>query len=305
MSDLAALLANPAHPPEWWNRGVRNVMGGVGNAVANAVKFPGQYARGETGYSPGQMASEQPKATNWAPEMAMGMVGAPGGRGGMGSGARLPMDEASRMRRMAEQGWSTDAYHGTNQTITEFSNAARGTSTKAGSAKQAHWLSENPQTASGYADLAADRAVTDLVAASQRAERNGQWDLAHDLMVKAENLEKEAARGQNVIPAKLRGNFKEFDAEGKMVNDLGESQLNRWTKEARAEGFDGVKVLNLSDEGGYGVYRPTTHYGVFEPKNIRSKFAAFDPANKDSGNLLGSLAALLGGGTLANQFKPE
>jgi hypothetical protein len=94
MSDLAALLQqNPAHPPEWWNRGVRNVMGGIGGAIANAVQFPSQYARGETGYTPGQMASEQPQATNWGAEMAMGMVGAPGGRGGLGSGARLPAEK--------------------------------------------------------------------------------------------------------------------------------------------------------------------------------------------------------------------
>jgi hypothetical protein len=55
---------------------------------------------------------------------------------------------------------------------------------------------------------------------------------------------------------------------------------------AKAEGYDGLKVTNLSDEAGYGNYRPATHYGIFDPKNIRSRFAKFDPAKADSSDLL-------------------
>ena len=168
----------------------------------------------------------------------------------------------------------------------------RGENTKAGSAKDAHWFSSDPKTATGYADMAADMPVTKLVEASQRAERLGQWDKAHDLMAQAEKLETNAARGQNIIPTKLRGRFKEFDAEGQMMADLSEGQLSAWTKQAKAEGFDGLAVKSLSDEAGYGVYNPATHYGVFDPKNIRSRFAAFDPANNDSSNLLAGMAGL-------------
>ena len=67
---------------------------------------------------------------------------------------------------------------------------------------------------------------------------------------------------------------------------------------ARSEGFDGVKLTNFSDEAGYGNYNPTTHYAIFDPKNIRSRFAAFDPARKDSTDILASYLGVPGIGML-------
>lgn len=69
------LEQNPALPPESWNRGVRNVTTGALSGLSDLATFPGRYARGETGYTPGQMASEQPQATQWAPEMATNLMG--------------------------------------------------------------------------------------------------------------------------------------------------------------------------------------------------------------------------------------
>lgn len=46
------------------------------------------------------------------------------------------------------------------------------------------------------------------------------------------------------------------------------------------------------DEAGYGVDRQATHYAVFDPSNIRSVNAAFDPAKRDSANLLASAAGI-------------
>jgi len=60
------------------------------------------------------------------------------------------------------------------------------------------------------------------------------------------------------------------------------------------DGFDGVKFEDL--EAGGNTLIP------FENKNIRSRFAAFDPFNKDSANILAS--ALLGT-TLASQMKDK
>jgi hypothetical protein len=42
--------------------------------------------------------------------------------------------------------------------------------------------------------------------------------------------------------------------------------------------------------------------GVIDPKNIRSRFAAFDPMNKDSANIL---ASILGGTALASQYNKD
>ena len=60
-----------------------------------------------------------------------------------------------------------------------------------------------------------------------------------------------------------------------------------------------MEFKNFSDEAGYGVYNPVTHYAVFDPKNIRSKFAKFDSSKKDSANLLaGGTAAIPAAGLL-------
>jgi len=70
--------------------------------------------------------------------------------------------------------------------------------------------------------------------------------------------------------------------------DPDDVHLSEILEEAADEGFDGVKLTNFSDEAGYGVYRPATHYAVFDAKNIRSRHAKFDPAKKDSANILAS-----------------
>jgi hypothetical protein len=89
---LAALVGelerNPAHPPERFNRGVRNVAGGMAKAIGEGIAFPRKYM--ET-YQPGSMAADNPAATEWAAGTAMNMVGAPmmtGGVPGMGAGIR-------------------------------------------------------------------------------------------------------------------------------------------------------------------------------------------------------------------------
>jgi hypothetical protein len=209
--------------------------------------------------------------------------------------ASLPMDEASRMAR-ADDLFPIDAYHGTNKDFREF--GARGSATKAKSAKGAHWFTEDPRTAAGYADNAADADVQKLIDASYAAERKGEWDKAHSLMAQAEQLEQSTpSRGQNVIPSRLAGRLKEVDMDG-VQYDPDDVNLTDILNTARSEGFDGVKLTNFSDEAGYGNYNPTTHYAIFDPKNIRSRFAAFDPARKDSTDILASYLGVPGIGML-------
>ena len=94
--DLAALLAaremgqldrleQIPGQSETINRPVRKVVGGLAQGAADAFTFPGRYARGETGYQPGQTASEQPEAAQFAPSTALGMM-MPGRGVGLGSG---------------------------------------------------------------------------------------------------------------------------------------------------------------------------------------------------------------------------
>ena len=223
----------------------------------------------------------------------------------------LPMDEASRMARAREMGdIGEDLYHGTDRDFPAFGIANRGDATKAKSARAATWLVDDPSTASGYADYAAkDAQVQKLIDASYAAERRNDWDKANDLMRQAEELEQELftnpQNGQLVMPLRAKGNFMEFDAEGATWGDLDDNTINDLIKDAKRGGYDGLKVLNLVDEAQYGVDNPATHYAVFDPKNIRSRFAKFDPTKKDSADLLASKllpipAGLLGLGLYDN-----
>jgi len=131
------LQQNPAHPPEWWNRGVRNVAGGLLGGLADLVTFPGRFARGETGYTPGQMASEQPQATKWAGEMGLNMLGAPaavGGVPGVGSGV----------------GRGIKAYHGSPHDFDRFDLSKIGTGEGAQAYGYGLYFAENPKVAENY-----------------------------------------------------------------------------------------------------------------------------------------------------------
>jgi hypothetical protein len=221
----------------------------------------------------------------FVPPMA-GMV-----RGVKGAAALtdLPMDEASRMAR-ADEMFPIDAYHGTNKDIKSFDPSARGGVTRAKSAQGAHWFTDDAKTtASGYADLAGKNEVQKLIDASMAAERRGDWDTAHNLIAEAEKLDQVIGRGENVMPVRLRGKLKEVDMDGAQY-DPDDINLSKILKDAKAEGFNGVQFNNFSDEAGYGVYNPSTHYAIFDPKNIRSRFAKFDPAMKDSADLLAGIA---------------
>jgi hypothetical protein len=203
----------------------------------------------------------------------------------------MDMSTDARMQRAAEQGYTPDLYHGTAADVSEFNPLQfGGSATKARSAKLGTWLVDNPEVAGGYARFAAeDVPVQRLLDQSMRAERLGNFDEAARLNELAENLdlsgELRGGGGQNVMPLRARGNFLERDAEGATMSDLDDRQLTDWAKEAKAKGFDGLKINNFSDNADYGQYMPATHYLIFNPSNIRSVNAAFDPTKRGSANL--------------------
>lgn len=224
----------------------------------------------------------------------------------------LDMSTAARMQRAVEQVYTPDLYHGTAADVSEFNPLQFGGSvTKARSAKLGTWLVDNPTVAGGYARLAAeDVPVQRLLDQSMRAERLGNSDEAERLNRLAENLELggelRGGGGQNIMPLRARGNFLERDAEGATMSDLDDSQLTDWAEEAKAKGFDGLKINNFSDNADYGQYIPATHYLIFDPANIRSTNAAFDPAKRGSANLMaGAAGATIGLSALRNIQRDE
>jgi len=208
----------------------------------------------------------------------------------------LDPSTAARMQRSEEGGFLPETvYTGTSADIEEFNPKEFGGSvTRAKSAKMGTWFSDNPEVSAGYAKMASeDMPVQRLVDASNAAERAGEWDKSHDLMAQAEKLEQSGelidGGGQNIISARIRGNLFEVDVDGATMSDLDDSQLATWATKAKEEGFDGIKIKNFSDNADYGTYTPATHYLIFDPKNIRSTNAEFDPAKADSANLLSGI----------------
>jgi hypothetical protein len=209
------------------------------------------------------------------------------GRGVSGAGgkgrAALPMDEPARMARAKADGFDTETvlYHGTATNVSAFDPRKAGGVTKARSAKLGTWLTSSPKTADGYADFASGKPVQDLMDASYAAERAKQWDKANALMAKAEAIESSGGSGQNIMPLYVKGKIKSIDMDG-VKYDPDDVNLSEMVRDAKREGFDGLKLKNFSDEAGYGNYEPTDHIVIFDPKNIRSKFAKFDPDERNS-----------------------
>jgi hypothetical protein len=87
-----------------------------------------------------------------------------------------------------------------------------------------------------------------------------------------------------IYPVNARGNMLEVDANvfGGQFNEIMYDQLLARAKE---QGYDGLKLRNVVDSP-TGRGEPSSVMAVFDPKNIRSKYAAFDPSKSDSANLL-------------------
>jgi hypothetical protein len=95
--------------------------------------------------------------------------------------------------------------------------------------------------------------------------------------------------GGNVLPLLLAGNRAKVTLPGEWMPGKYDAALDA----ARAGGFDGLDISGVTTLGKPGNYQVT-----FDPKNMRSRFAAFDPAKRDTADILGGadpyLLSLLG-----------
>jgi len=88
-------------------------------------------------------------------------------------------------------------------------------------------------------------------------------------------------QGNNIIPVKLKlENPLIYDFKGSSFRDVTYDTL---LKEAKSKGHDGVIFKNTYDGIGIRDNKKTDVYVVFEPEQIRSRFAMFDP--KDAPNV--------------------
>jgi len=226
--------------------------------------------------------------------------------------ANLKADKASRMARAKEQGFDTDTpyYHGTNADFDKFKKDTRGNATGSKSAKKAFFFSDSPRTAQSYAhNTAVNVPVQNIIKQADEAGNRGDWDGYDALLEKAEDLEKSLnanrANGQNIIPTYLPGtdDLREINMRGRSFDDFGVSdEIDEHLTSAQRDGLKGVRFSQLNDSAGLSN-DPSNHIAMFDPSNIRSVNAMFDPAKKDSSNLLASAAGagILGAGAMQSE----
>lgn len=195
----------------------------------------------------------------------------------------LDMSQAARMQRAAEQGFDTGKplYHGTPEDFEKFKEAYGGT-----------YFAEDP-------------AVSEFF-----ASRAGNYYGAKKFFSRAENVFDATKPGADEVLRKIEEKHR---LSSSLVDpDDGEYMpLDRWVKSGHLfklgrdvqndvmealsdEGYDAVRYIDASPATGDSI-----SFVVFDPSKIRSADAAFDPAQKESSNLLAQFAPIATGTGLA------
>ncbi len=181
--------------------------------------------------------------------------------------AVLPMDTASRMARATEQGYTIDAYKGM------YPYDWRTVPERYGSGKIV------PGT-----EGRVPQEITSINSNAHLPEPGRGAGFFSDSPEVASRFAQAMGEG-SVFPTKLKmENPKVIDAGGRYAADFQFGPQGNQLLLPKDSPHDGVILRNTKDEG--TIYIPRT------PDQIRGRFAAFDPASKGSGALLGSMAGI-------------
>lgn len=260
----------PLTPGEEWWEGLDSLPGtppnsaGLENLMREKFIVAG-HPELERKHLARQQASSQPKLPKPDDETLFSNApeGAPAGA--------LAMDAASRMERARAMGFDTDQtwYHGSGVDFDEFR-----TSPATEALGPGVYVSDRPSVANTYADKWTRDPSTGAAIAYEpdagmvyplrsRAENLFQWD-GTDLpgtIARAENIYPGISR-QNPAPYHVGNNAPEF------------------ARRLQEAGYDGI--YNKWKEGN-DVF---TQANIFDPTDLRSVNATFDPTKSDSANLL-------------------
>jgi len=231
----------------------------IANRWAGSPAFPERVQQGD-------MLAPLGLGAMAAPFAVRGAIGSAGGRLAA-SASDLPMDEASRLARAREMGFDTDTvlYHGTDETFTEFDPAMSRTA-------RYHFFTPDRETASGYGRNVGEYFVRggkqanlvdpgpEEIAVLRRTYDAIGDDYGFDSF-------------DDFLDAVTSGQMYQMFASPHFQNDV--------LGDLRAAGFGSVR---MPDAGFGGTMSESVV--VFDPKNIRSVNAAFDPSKSDSANLL-------------------
>ena len=225
----------------------------------------------------------------------------PVSQGGLG----LAPDNTA-MDRARALGFDVDnpMYHGTNQDINAFINNAPSQGHTLGAGlSNASYFTPDPKTASGWATSTKPRDddfVNLMISAS--FDKKASKELKKQSKDFLKNYES-FKNGKTVYPVLVnKGQSAIFDAKGKTFNELPLSQIpDNLVNKAIKNKKDSLIINNLVDPPvqGWGGRWDYPQLAIFDPKNIRSRFAAFDPMKKESSNLLATSAAIAPTATMA------
>jgi hypothetical protein len=203
----------------------------------------------------------------------------------------LPMDEASRMARAREQGFTTEAYHTGSPDILQF-DPEKAVDERVGSGI---WFSENPAIASGYAE---DGSATYRVLLNTdnfgRAELNtGTWSNVgpFEYVTKTgETFDSQLIDDPFIMTTNELARFgRDQGDEGVIIEGLIDMGPNYKSMKRSLEGLEkmtGQTPQEFFDD--YDIYG-RTNYSSQNPSNARSYYsAAFDPDEIGNPNMMAS-----------------
>jgi hypothetical protein len=179
--------------------------------------------------------------------------------------------DPDKLKKAKEQGWNMDdpQFHWTTGDVKEFAEP-----TASGKAGKAVYMSPTDQGGKRY------------------LHKKGKKDTY--------KVDKEGneyfPEGSNVMPLVYRGNLAPYSVMIKHAQDYLMSTKNA----TREQAFDNARDM-LQKEGFTGVRVNDNEVAVFDPKNVRSPNAKFDPEKSNSRNILASGAGLMTAITAALQ----
>jgi hypothetical protein len=182
--------------------------------------------------------------------------------------SELPMDQESRMARAKQMGFNTRAYHGTNSDIDEFSLDKTKTNIMTG---HGFHFADNSKEASGYAKQlkGAGRNVLPVLLRIRKAFVVGIDAQNYDNYKWINNTYEELGKSANLSGSIWDQNNQKII--WKMVYDKLEGM-----------GYDCIYWEKTPADFMKGHYNKIV---MFNPKNIRSIFAKFDPSKSNSANI--------------------
>jgi len=200
------------------------------------------------------------------------------------TGVDMPMDEASRMARAREMGFSpSQAYHATNADFLAFDPDFADSGSSLGTGETAFWTTTKPKTADSYLPGAF---VVDTLEGAPLGNGAARY----------------YSQGSQVYPMQVKVDNADWWNMGGGAYPQG--GLSSEIAEARAGGSDAVVFQNMKDQGIMGLGsgdRTNTTIATLTPSGLRSRFARFDPRLSHLRNLSASMAGLLGANAVTGE----